>query len=467
MRKVRRALAVVALTLIGSGIAGAWWGYSELGRTPGELIRYADRRLQGHHTLALIASPILGGLRSWFDEPPAGASLPPFSVPALVPNPALANKGMKPASDKTHSKNPMSDSRIIRVGPLREIKTISMASRLAKDGDIIEIDAGDYRADVASWDRAELTIRGKGDRVRLIASGAHAEGKAIWVIKRGRTTIENIEFIGARVPDRNGAGIRFEQGHLIIRNCLFFNNENGLLATGGDAVLEIENSEFGYNGAGDGQTHNLYAGNIKALKITGSYFHHANVGHLIKSRAEKNDITYNRLSDEPGGRASYELEFPNGGVARVIGNIIQQTSRGSNSTLVSFGAEGYAWPTNALYLSHNTLVNDEPRGGALLRVAPGAQYVVTRNNLLIGKGRFHTPDHRTSAGDIRGGWGLFTGAIRHDYRLNAEGQKNRVTPSDGVNGLNLNPSSEYVHPRQLAKLTAASIFPGAIQTPGP
>jgi hypothetical protein len=46
-------------------------------------------------------------------------------------------------------------------------------------------------------------IRAVGGRARLRADGAHAEGKAIWVIKGNDTTIEGVEFSGAEVPDQN------------------------------------------------------------------------------------------------------------------------------------------------------------------------------------------------------------------------------------------------------------------------
>lgn len=82
-------------------------------------------------------------------------------------------------------------------------------------------------------------------------------------------------------------------GHLVVRNSTFTNNENGIL-TGSDkeSILEIENCEFGNNGFGDGRSHNLYVGAIKRLSVTGSYFHHARVGHLLKSRAAENHIFY-------------------------------------------------------------------------------------------------------------------------------------------------------------------------------
>lgn len=454
-----RLIATITL-LTGLSFLGLWGAYDYIGRTPIELISHAEKRLEGHPKLQSVALPALRQMRIWLGAPPTGQKwFSDFPVPPLPANPAIqgARLASAPADRSPEARQ------ILHVGPTRALTTIAAAAKVAQDGDIVEIDAGDYRRDTAVWHQRKLTIRGIGERVRLIASGAHAEGKAIWVIRNGDFTIENIDFVGARVPDRNGAGIRFEKGHLLIRNCLFYGSENGLLATGGDAQLEIEDSEFGYNGTGDGQTHHLYVGDIQSLKVTGSYFHHTNVGHLLKSRARKNLIAYNRLTDETGGRASYELEFPNGGVAIVIGNIIQQTAETDNSTLISFGAEGYAWPVSELYLVNNTLVNDHPHGGAFLRVMPGAQYVRTQNNLLIGKGKFHTPDIRDTVDDIRADWGIFVHAAREDYRLNEEGQKHTISPAGVINGLDLTPQREYDHPRRTKKLVHPPVFPGAIQ----
>ena len=44
---------------------------------------------------------------------------------------------------------------------------------------------------------------------------------------------------------------------------------------------DIEGSEFSENGAGDGYSHNLYVGAILKLRVTGSYFHHARIGHRL------------------------------------------------------------------------------------------------------------------------------------------------------------------------------------------
>lgn len=354
--------------------------------------------------------------------------------------------------------------RSIEVGPQRAVKTLAEASRVAKDGDIIEVDAGDYLRDVAVWTQNNLTLRTKNGRARLIAQGASAESKGIWVIRGGNISVEGFDFIGATVPDHNGAGIRFEKGYLKIENCRFLENENGILTGGNpESTLEINNSEFGNNGFGDGQSHNLYVGAIGMLKVTGSYYHHAKVGHLLKSRAAKNIITYNRLTDETGGTASYELEFPNGGLAYVMGNVIQQSSTTENPNLISFGAEGYRSRENRLYLVNNTLVDMRPQGGQFLQVKSGAEVFVI-NNLYLGKGKLDF----MFAGEYRNNFNVdldeFVLAVREDFHLKP-GSKliGKAVVVDAVDGIALRPIAEYQHPRMVRTLNGKALSPGAMQ----
>jgi hypothetical protein len=361
---------------------------------------------------------------------------------------------------------PSGATRILRVGPQLAIRTIAAAAALARDGDIIEIEAGDYMGDAAVWTQSKLTLRGVGGRPRLIAAGASAEKKAIWVIRGGDITVENIEFTGARVPDKNGAGIRFERGRLIVRNCHFHDNENGILTGGSADALDIENSEFGHNGVGDDYSHNLYVGAIKKLRVTGSYFHHARVGHLLKSRAAENHILYNRLTDESGGRASYELEFPNGGIAYVIGNIIEQARTTENPNIVSFGAEGYKHPANALYLINNTLIDNLPQSGVFLAIRPGFDVVKAWNNLLLGR-------RPLNSGGIDGEFinnpnitaNEFVLADRHDYRIRRDSALHHsYRAPEPANDVSLTPEREYVHPAATRRLTTLPTLPGARQT---
>jgi hypothetical protein len=354
----------------------------------------------------------------------------------------------------------------LQVGPHREIRTIAEAASRAKDGDTVEVDAGEYRRDVAIWQRDNLTIRAVGGRVRLLADGASAEGKAIWVVRGERITVEGFDFEGTRVPSRNGAGIRFEAGQLTVRDCRFIDNEMGLLTSNDPrAELTIEDSEFAHNMRPDGHNHNLYVGTIAKLSVRGSYFHHATVGHLLKSRAALNHIFYNRLTDEPGGSASYELEFPNGGGAVVVGNVIEQGEQTENEIMISYGVEGYKWPVNALVLVHNTLVDNKMQGGIFLRVAPGNVQVKAVNNLLIGNdGRLDS----AATGEYRANFNVdrsaFVDAAGHDYRLmpGSAVLGKAVDPGE-FNGMALRPTHEYAHPRGAAALAGPARHPGALQ----
>lgn len=367
-----------------------------------------------------------------------------------------------------HAANMATTLGVVQVGPQREIRYLSVAAKVAKDGDIIEVDAGDYPMDVAVWTQHRLTLRAIGGRARLLAEGGAAEGKAIWVIRGGEISVEGFDFEGARVKDRNGAGIRLEKGQLKISDCRFMNNENGILTGSNDETsLEIVNSEFGNNGAGDGQSHNLYVGAIARLSVMGSYFHHAKVGHLLKSRAAINDIRYNRLTDEIGGRASYELEFPNGGVAYVVGNIIQQSSTTDNPHLISYGAENYRWPKNEIHLVNNTLVDLRTHGGVFFRVKPGEVSIRAVNNLLVGKGNLETAGAGSYRNNFTVDFDEFVKANREDFRLAAGSRLiGRAVPPEMAGAVDLKPRLEYWHPRSTRRPTSSTYSPGAMQTVG-
>lgn len=455
LRWFRWVLALGLLAAVGLGLL-LGWGLQH-GQTPGRLLDHADRRLEGHPTLEALAQPVLGAVRRVLHEPSLRERRSrPFVIPAPPPlvrtaeGPGVATAG-----------------RILRVGPGEAIGTIAEAARLAQDGDTVEIVAGDYRGDVAVWTQQRLVIRGVGGHARLHADGRSAEGKAIWVIRHGEFEVSGIDFIGARVDDRNGAGIRFESGHLSVRDCLFWGNEAGILtANTPGARLDIEASEFAYNGDGQGMSHHVYVGDIASFHVSGSYFHHGNVGHLIKSRATINDIRYNRITDEPGGRASYEVDLPNGGLAVLVGNVIEQGREGENSTLISYGQEGYKATENRLFLMSNTLVNDHPYGGAFLRAAPGANSIVSANNVLAGYGGYQTPDPVQVLNDLAGDASMFVDAAHQDYRLRDDARRTpfQKPMATTYRQLGLLLQAEYVHPRSVRPLSAPPLYPGAVQS---
>ena len=338
---------------------------------------------------------------------------------------------------------------VLRVGAGHELKAPSAAAKIARDGDTVEIDAGTYAGDAAVWRQSNLTIRAVGGRAHMRADGAHAEGKGIWVLKGSNTTIEGIEFSGAKVSHRNGAAIRLEGPGLTVRNCYIHHNENGILTGGNrDSDVVIEHSELSFNGHGDGLSHNLYIGNVRTFTLRYSYVHRALVGHNVKSRAIKNYIAYNRIMDEKDGRSSYSIDLPDGGLSFVIGNLIQQGPATENRTIVSYGAEGYKNPLNDLYFVHNTVVNDDPGGGRFIFIKTGADVAQVINNLFAGPGDLVVgrADMRNNA---RASKRDFLDEHNFDYRLRAGASAiGKGADPGSAYGFALRPTAEYVHKAQ-------------------
>lgn len=430
---------LVLLVLTAAAALVTWQAMQRSGRTPAEILDYVDHRLEGHDKLVWVAQPFLKAVRRALDAPALyERTAIPFAVPP--PPPRRGTSGILAPPP------PPVGATVWRVGPGGRYLRIADVATLAKDGDVVEIEAGDYRGDVATWAQKRLTIRGVNGAARLFADGHTAEGKAIWVLRDGEFDIANIDFIGATAEDMNGAGIRLERGTLRLRHCLFWGNQMGLVtASIPHAVgtrVEIEASEFAYSHVAGRWGHNLYVGAIDQLRVVGSYFHHAGRGHLLKSRAAVSEIVASRFTDESGGRASYELDFPNGGLVRLVGNIVQQQPDTENGIMISVGEEGYTWPRTTVDLASNTLVNDHPYGGAFLRVAPGAQGVMAVSNLLVGSGRYLVKGLLAVANDQEADWQHLARPTRQDYRLRQRGGRFAYrTPVEAA----LIPRLQYVH----------------------
>lgn len=338
------------------------------------------------------------------------------------------------------------DAATLQVGVGKKYLSPSIAAKYTRDGDIVEIDAGVYPKDVALWKHNNLTLRGVGGRAHMQADGASVAGKGIWLIKGNNITIENIEFSGAKVRDRNGSGVRAEGTGLTIRNCYFHDNQNGILTgSNKNSDIVVENSEFANNGAGDGKTHNMYIGAVRSFTLKYSYSHHSRIGHTVKTRAQTNYILYNRITDEYDGNSSYNIDISNGGIAYVIGNLVQQGQISENSGIISYGAEGLKYDANEFYLVNNTVVNDRPQGGAFVFVKPGTNPARIVNNLFIGRGVINAAGAEQS-NNVRGDKSELISPLAYDYhlRLKAEALNAGIEPGT-ANGFSLQPTEQYVH----------------------
>ncbi len=234
-------------------------------------------------------------------------------------------------------------------------------ANVLSDGDTIYIEGHEYRGQdaLAQWKEDDLYILGVTGRPHLIAEGQYILGKGIWVLSGDDIHVSNIEFSGAVVPDKNGAGIRLDGVGMRASYCVFRNNENGILTSNpGDGDIVIENCEFDSNGHGDGFSHNLYIGRVASLTFRFNYSHHAIIGHNLKSRARENFILYNRIMDEEAGTSSRLIDVSNGGNTVIMGNSLMQGPSAPNKNLIGYGLEGLNnGGDHNLYVVFNTLVN--------------------------------------------------------------------------------------------------------------
>ena len=370
-----------------------------------------------------------------------------FSASHLAAAVLMAFAGVATASAATLS-----------VGPGKTYAKPCAAIAAAKDGDVIEITGNTtYSGDVCYIPRNNLTIRGVNGRPKIDAAGKNAAGKGIWVVSGSNLTVDNVEMYGAKVPDANGAAFRLEGAGFTLRNSFLHDNQNGILANANvNSDIVIENTEFGHNGAGDGQSHNLYIGHVKSLTFRYNFSHDANVGHNLKSRADTNLIAYNRFSSlNPGetgstaaGKPSYEIDLPNAGTSYVIGNIIQQPASNANAAMLAYGEEGATNAGSDLYVINNTFLNDMGSGGTFMFVSGKVPTpAIAQNNIYAGVGTFSTQASTVDKTNYRSASPSF--ANRAAYDLHPTGSALVIDagsdPGVSAKGVSLKAIAQYKH----------------------
>ena len=152
-------------------------------------------------------------------------------------------------------------ARTLEVGADKEFKQPSAAIGVAKPGDVVSIQPGEY-FDCAIVHTGNLTIQGVGDPSKVLITDKACAGKGILVIDGDGDTVRNLTLTRARVPDGNGAGIRNEAPNLTVDRVMFVNNQNGILSTPSTpGTMRVVGSTFDRNGY-CGQFRRLCAWNL-------------------------------------------------------------------------------------------------------------------------------------------------------------------------------------------------------------
>jgi hypothetical protein len=245
----------------------------------------------------------------------------------------------------------------LKVGPTQTYEMPSAAAAVAKSGDHIEIQPGQY-FDCAVWRADNLVIEGTGPGV--VITDKTCDGMGLFVIWGNNTTVRNLTLTRSRVPDSNGAGIRLVKGSLTVDSVKFIDNQNGILGGEPGTTVTIRNSDFDKNGICAGAcAHGIYIGHVDLLRVENSHFTGTRQAHSIKSRALRTEVAGCTIVDGPEGTSSFLIEIPNGGALIVRDNTLEKGPKSENHTAaIAIGAEGVSHPTPEITVTNNNFHND-------------------------------------------------------------------------------------------------------------
>lgn len=262
-----------------------------------------------------------------------------------------------------------------RGGPFTLVETGERFARLQQavnavgDGEgTIRIAPGRYR-DCAVQNAGRITYAAAQPGTAIFDGGI-CEGKATLVLDGEWAWVEGIVFTGTAVEDGNGAGIRIEQGDLIVSYSAFVDAQSGILsASDPQSTIAIDHSTFsglGRDPDGDG-SHAVYVGDYGAVRVTNSRFERGTGGHYLKSRAPRIEVLNNSFDDSGGRDTNYMIDLSYGATGRIAGNtFVQGTDKDNWSTLIAVAPEGNENGSAGLVIENN-----------VASLAPGFRWTTT------------------------------------------------------------------------------------------
>jgi Ca2+-binding RTX toxin-like protein len=278
---------------------------------------------------------------------------------------------------------------------------LNNAVKTALDGDTVYIASGTYSPAATDYYKdikVEKDLHFIGDINNrpvfvgptewIDSSGiSHPAGvyKGIFSIAKNTAEFENMVFQGAANTSRNGAGIRATSyGRLTVKNCLFKNNNNGILVDHGHKNVSIYNSEFIANGEGDGYSHGVYLHSDRVL-VENSTFRDTKVGNQIKTLGYYSTIIRNNIIDDGIGNPSRAIDSTGGGDLIIEGNTITRTANADNPRIIYYSAGRTDREAgDILIIRNNTIYNSHPN--AYFAVNETDKPINVEDNIFINSG---------------------------------------------------------------------------------
>ncbi|MGJ8682415.1 hypothetical protein, partial [Paraglaciecola sp.] len=173
----------------------------------------------------------------------------------------------------------------------------------------------------------------------VVFDGAVTDEKGALVLTGDNILVENIECRNIKVPDLNGACIRFEGTNLTVRDLYVHDSQSGVMTSDKAGVVKIVSSRFerlGGKAKGDGYAHALYIKADELLIHSSKILSTKGEGTGVKSRSKKVVIT-NSVLASLDGKDSRLVDMANYGELIITNSILQQGENTTNSQLIAYG----------------------------------------------------------------------------------------------------------------------------------
>lgn len=225
---------------------------------------------------------------------------------------------------------------------------------------------------------------------KVIFDGGTCEGKAAFVLRGTSAVVDGIIFRNMRVPDGNGAGIRHEIGTLTVRNAMFLDSEEGILAGEDPKAVSIDRSTFSGLGRCDrglSCAHSVYIGKVDRVTITRSRFERGRGGHYVKLRARQIEVSDSSFDDSEGRGTNYMIDLPAGSTGLIARNtFVQGRDKENWGAFVVIAAEEKANSSAGLTIRDNvaSLAPGVERKPAWVADYSGERLAISDNRLAAG-----------------------------------------------------------------------------------